>query len=332
MAHDQNAVTWLGQAIRLSVLIAVFAEPAVAAEPLDLDQSRVPLHIDRPDVTRIDALEFRGGLSLWTLDGPFGGLSGLAATEDGNVLWAVSDIGFLIRLSPRWSDDGVLTAVGDVSIAPLHDENGADLSTGKTAGDAEAMAVFPDGSLLVAFERQHRFMVYAEPDGATIGRLPPPPGIEEAPDNGGMEAVTVLADGRVMVLTESLATGPASVAGWLGADGSWERFDYRIHDDFLPTGADTLPDGDVIVLERRYNPFEGQFTRLRRIPAEAFGIDGPLDPPIIAELSAPISVDNFEGIAAIDNPTGGVTLFLISDDNFNPQQRTLLFRFDLPAE
>jgi hypothetical protein len=38
--------------------------------------------------------------------------------------------------------------------------------------------------------------------------------------------------------------------------------------------------------------------------------------------------DNFEGIAA-KKAEGGVRLYIISDNNFSPSQRTLLMAFDL---
>jgi hypothetical protein len=41
------------------------------------------------------------------------------------------------------------------------------------------------------------------------------------------------------------------------------------------------------------------------------------------------TVDNFEGIAAKEMPDGRVRLYLISDDNFSANQRTLLMVFDI---
>ena len=49
----------------------------------------------------------------------------------------------------------------------------------------------------------------------------------------------------------------------------------------------------------------------------------------LATWTAPATVDNFEGIAAVRRPDGGVRLYILSDDNFNPGQRTLLLAFDV---
>ena len=57
------------------------------------------------------------------------------------------------------------------------------------------------------------------------------------------------------------------------------------------------------------------------------GPDGTLG-PVLVELSLPSTVDNFEGIAAA--PHGdGVRLYILSDDNSNAAQRTLLLAFDV---
>ena len=42
-----------------------------------------------------------------------------------------------------------------------------------------------------------------------------------------------------------------------------------------------------------------------------------------------MTVDNFEGIDVRKGPAGEIFIYLISDDNFNPEQRTLLMMFEL---
>ena len=42
-----------------------------------------------------------------------------------------------------------------------------------------------------------------------------------------------------------------------------------------------------------------------------------------------LDLKNAEGIAAVRRPDGGVRLYILSDDNFNPGQRTLLLAFDV---
>ena len=43
-----------------------------------------------------------------------------------------------------------------------------------------------------------------------------------------------------------------------------------------------------------------------------------------------MTVDNFEGISARRTRDRRIVLYIISDDNFNPLQRTLLMMFEMP--
>jgi hypothetical protein len=63
--------------------------------------------------------------------------------------------------------------------------------------------------------------------------------------------------------------------------------------------------------------------RIRRMDAA-----GRLGPELVV-LSLPSTTDNFEGIAAVTTPDGGTRLYIVSDDNDNPRQRTLLLAFDV---
>jgi hypothetical protein len=51
---------------------------------------------------------------------------------------------------------------------------------------------------------------------------------------------------------------------------------------------------------------------------------------VLANLSfQDTNIDNMEGIAVRRGPKGETLLYLISDDNFSPLQRTLLLMFEL---
>jgi hypothetical protein len=46
------------------------------------------------------------------------------------------------------------------------------------------------------------------------------------------------------------------------------------------------------------------------------------------DIAPPMTVDNFEGLAAVPRPEGGARFYLLSDDNARASQRTLLLAFD----
>ena len=51
---------------------------------------------------------------------------------------------------------------------------------------------------------------------------------------------------------------------------------------------------------------------------------------MLATLERPLTVDNFEGLACRPGAGAETLLYLVSDDNFSQDQRTLLLMFSLP--
>ena len=55
-----------------------------------------------------------------------------------------------------------------------------------------------------------------------------------------------------------------------------------------------------------------------------------LEGVVVGELTPPLVSDNFEGLTSFENASGKIQLLLVSDDNFNKIQRTLLLSFEMP--
>ena len=79
------------------------------------------------------------------------------------------------------------------------------------------------------------------------------------------------------------------------------------------------------MLERFYEAPIDTRMRVRRIDR-----NGRVKEELLA-LRLPATVDNFEGIATTLNPDGSLRVYIVSDDNFSPSQRTLLLAFDIAA-
>jgi hypothetical protein len=92
-----------------------------------------------------------------------------------------------------------------------------------------------------------------------------------------------------------------------------------------------LDDGRLIVLERWFARPVFLKTRLREITPDMLDQDEPVDGRIVATFTNSLRIDNFEGLAARPAPDGGYLLYMVSDDNFNAYQRTLLYQFHLAA-
>ena len=321
------------RALALAALVVlVAAAPATANDAIAVRVDAVPL--ERGEMARLSvgALIFRGAIALNSPDLRFGGLSGLDISRDGERLTAVSDHGDWLQARPLYDRLGHLVGLADARMGRLVGADGRRLSTATRERDAESLTLRVDGSALVSFERHHRLWLYppADPPFSLAPRaFPTPPGIDEAAPNDGVEAVAELPDGRLLALAEGLWDGPDHLIGWLYQNGAWQRLHYAVHGAYRPTDAKAMPNGDVLILERRFSMVGGFGARLRRVPAAEVFVGGVLRGVELAEFVPPMTVDNMEGLA-LRRGRGETLLYIISDDNFQAVQSTVLMMFALP--
>jgi hypothetical protein len=131
--------------------------------------------------------------------------------------------------------------------------------------------------------------------------------------------MVLLDDGRRMLVCEGEKSPSLTVPAWVGGPGAWTGRRYPLHfaggwlgEPFRPTGATRLPDGDVLVLERRFPPFGSRVVRLPKANVDGAG---PLEPVEVADLGGSALVDNYEGIEARRDERGRTLVYLVSDDN-----------------
>ena len=314
----------------LLAALLLLAPAAAAQETIDVACTRLTLNPEDRAATTVGPLAWRGGCALTSDAAGFGGLSDLLLAPDGGSLLAVSDEGRWLSAALAYDTDGDLAGLTAARLGPLHDTAGRLLSVSiKRRQDAEALARLPDGSLLVAFEREHRLRRFAAGLGGPTEIFDAPPGLTEAAANAGIEALVTLADGRLLAFRE----GPqddGSTPAWLrDPDGTWHDLILRPGGLFRPTGAALLPSGDVLLLERRFTLLGGLGARVSRIAAADIRPGARLEAETLADLGPPLTLDNFEGVAAHRAPDGTTRITLLSDDNFNALQRTLLVQFEL---
>jgi len=320
------------RALLASLLVAAVALPAVvAADPVAVRATSVPLNPQDSKQRTIGRLEYRGGLHLVSDDPRFGGISALRVLPDGQRLAAVTDEGWWVSARLVYHDR-LLQALEGVEMGPLLGPDGK-TPEGKDAKDAESLALLPDGGFVVGFEREHRLLRYpagtGRPDGVPVP-VPSPPGLEKAPFNGGIEALVALRGGGLLALTEYWIEKD-QVVGWTDGPDRWKRLGLRFEGALRPSDAATLPRGDVLILERAYNPDRGIVNvRVRQILHDVIRPGSALGGRLVAEFAPPLTLDNYEGISAVRDKSGETHVYLVSDDNLNPaQQRTLLLMFAL---
>ncbi len=321
---------WLLPALAVALLVAAACAarpeagpgvPLVSASPVGLGPAG-----SLPELG--GRMRFAGGLALSSRDPRFGGLSGLVVEPGGVGLAAVSDRGWFWQARLSYAGDELIGLRGG-ALGRLVGLDGNHLPLDGSA-DSEELEAVP-GGLAVSFEHGARIWIYAGGDLESAPRaLPLPAWLKDAPPNKGLEALAHLKGGRLLAVCERHGPGNRSLAGiWDGR--SWRRLYYQRRGDFLPTAAAALADGRVLFLERRFDPVRGVAVRVSAVPARQVAPGLVMTPETWAELAPPQTVDNFEGLAVARR--GEKTwLYLISDDNYSPLQRTLLLAFILKGD
>lgn len=329
-------------ALSVIVLVLGIVPGWTGDERLKLLGARSTMHAERvmldpadPRRTRVGRLTFQGGVVLSSRDPAFGGFSALAVTGDRFTL--LSDGGNVVRfrMGADWQPRDV--AFSNLPAGP---------GTGweKRDRDSESLAIGPGGQAWVGFENSNAIWRYTRDFARGDGQARPR-GMRGWSNDGGPELFTRLNDGRFLAVSESTRV-PARA--WRGSAAArrhtrdailfsgdptvrttrtW-RLGYRPADGYRPVDAAALPDGDLVVLERRFAlPFRWS-NRVTVVPAGAIRPGGLMQGRTIAALGAPLIHDNFEGVAVM-REGGDTMLWLVSDDNQSWLQRSLLLKFRL---
>ncbi len=320
------------RAIISGVAAAVFAatvmaaEPAAFAAPEPLPLSATPIPLDPGDLARrtVGRLQYRGGLVLRSSNGRFGGVSGLRAGRDGWLI-GITDTGAWVTFRPVLHGRHLAGVTGGI-IAPILDVAGRG-PRAKGDVDAEGLEYDPaTGTAWVSLEQNHRWLVFQNLDVTRPGPAAAvhyDPATAAWPANGGGEALVGIAGGDHLIFEEEGqdANGASDVLRLSGKGTRVLR--YTPPEGYKPTDAVELSPGVLLVLNRRYTVTSGVSAVLTLVP-----VADAMRGEEIARLAPPLNVDNMEGLALVRE--GGRTfIYMVSDDNFNALQRTLLLRFEL---
>ena len=288
--------------------IAVKADPVPFGPPEEVAK-RLP-----------EGVTFAGGWHLTSDNASFGGLSGLAIDGQAGLL-TVSDEGAFVWLGLT---DGKPDGTG--KIAYMLGADGGQLH-GKALADSEGLSV-RDGLAIVSFERTNRVSAFAlDACGAAarearIAALPDTVAGRTIDENRGAEAMTVTPAGIVRFGYETVESGDSPLGAVIGPDESgWTGETAHNPAGYAFVGLDSVEqDGkeETYWLFRSYDPIRGSRNVIRWDNKEIV-------------MTAPMTVDNFEGIAAQPMSNGATRLWIVSDDNFSDRQRTLLLAFDIAA-
>jgi hypothetical protein len=312
----------------VALVSGIFFSAVSSAEPLLIRTTPVPLHDEDESIDRVGGLTYLGGLHLASPDQRFGGLSGLAVSPDGQRLSFVTDAGSWIQASPRYDAQGRLVGIISAEIGALLDPKGQPVRRKRDA-DAESLVRTTNG-FLVAFEHKHRFWRFRGQPNPFLNRpteIALPRALDHGARNRGIEAAALLGDGRLFALSENFPKNAPYVKGWYRELGKWHELTYERTALFHPTGATVLPDGDLLVLERRFTFVGGFATRLVRVPHLSIQRKKMVRGHELARLEPPFVEENFEGVDVWRDNAGQTLVYLVSDNNFFPLQKTILLLF-----
>jgi hypothetical protein len=319
------------------------AQPGPAGatiSPIQVRADPVLLDADHPSEVTAGKLTYLAGFELTANDRRFGGLSSLVITPDGQLLTALSDRGYWVEMHLDYNGD-TLSGIGKSRLGVLGSQFSRPLTDRES--DSESLALDHDGSYLVGFEKIHRIWRYPpapglhgpeELTGVPIN-VPMPRLLQRARSNQSLESLEVLHDGRILTILELPIPGEQENHAWLvNKNGSVDDLFYDGKDGYSPTDLSVLPNGDVMVVERYFRPLFDVRARFRVLKLADIKPGAHLEGTLIAEIKPPRTVDNMEGLASRTAPDGSTLIYVISDDNYSPLQRTLLleFRLDPDAE
>lgn len=260
------------------------------------------------------------GIHSWDSEA-FVGLSGLEVTDDGEGFTTISDRGWFLS-GDFVRQDGMISDITVKEFLPILGHDGRPVSARRVGdlSDAEGLAVAPDGTYWISFERWARVSRFAAPDQAG-GWIEDHPEFYAYGDNRQLEALALHPDGTIYTLPERPLSDGFPIYGL--QDGGWNVIGHLPErDGFSVVGADFDAAGNLYVLERKLKLVWWWQSRVRRLRIEAPGEDE------ILWTSEPGDFYNLEGIALWQD-AAGLRITMVSDNNGSKREVTQFVEFRL---
>lgn len=272
---------------------------------------------------RIGALVPVGAVTLSSTDPAFGGFSAMAM-RDGRAM-LLSDGGNLVSFAMRGGE--IEGPRGQV----LRDGPGSGWD--RTDRDSESLAIDPQrGTVWVGYENQNEIWRYP-PDLAGYEKRRAPGLMRKWVRNQGAESLVRLRDRRFIAIAERKPDRRTRHAVLFSgdptrADTKAAAFRFVPPDRYDPSDAVELPDGDLLVLTRRFQyPF--RFTaKLVRVPRAAFRAGAEVSGTVIATLAPPVIGENCEGLT-VTREGGATMVWIVTDNDVMAWRPTYLLKFRL---
>ncbi|RJT24807.1 esterase-like activity of phytase family protein [Chakrabartia godavariana] len=297
----------------------------IAPELIRITLEPTNLSNDPKHLRRTGKLIYLAGWAMRADHPDFGGWSAMVPHKGG--LRLMSDAGALLDM-PLPSGAAV---TGRISEIP----KGCGFHWIKEKQDSESLTVDPvSGQSWIGLENINRICRFAGDHGRAVSIARPE--MRNWQITRGPEAMVKLHDGRFLVFAEADPEDSGKLTPVLVFKG--DPLDPRLKPvtvildrpkGYQPVDAAQLPDGRLLVLYRLFSVKQWFRNRLY-----IFDVPARFRPAMlfrgreIARLEAPWLVDNFEALAVTQERRRTI-IWLASDDNFWPLQRSYLLKFAL---
>ncbi len=271
-------------------------------------------------------LEQVGFLNIDANEEDYGGFSGLVMHNQGSEALVVTDKSFFFVLELHRNEDDNLIGYSVIKRGRILSSKGEHL-TGRNT-DSESIVLDANNNYYISFESNHRIMMHAEIGGKGVF-MPKHPMFNKLSVNKGIEALAIDNDNRLIAIPEKPPLGIYDIPIFRLQNNKWKIIKYvKIKDNFLVTDAEILPQGLLLILERRFSWTQGFKTRFRLISLDKFDNTEP----ITVFTSAANQFDNLEGVTLWKDRKGEMRILTVSDDNFHPLQQSEIREFFLKYE
>jgi len=262
----------------------------------------------------------------------FSEISDLAYDHSTKRLYMLSDEGKLFVFKARFDD--VIEQLEPVGAAPIRKKGGKPFR--KWARDTEGMTIDGQGRLLISFEGKAKigwFHKDSDKMGERIRKYTLPKVLRDTKNyrskNKSLEALAWHPKYGILTVAEwPLKRDPKKRQTVYALNGRQWHFKAEPEARSAVSAIEVTDEGNLLVLERSFTGlFDPFVVTLKKVYLKGCSRNGMCRTEVLAKMNSHRGwqVDNFEGLARV----GKHRYVMVSDDNDNFYQRTLLIYFEV---
>ncbi|MFC3051444.1 esterase-like activity of phytase family protein [Kordiimonas pumila] len=311
-----------GDGTEMAQTTAHVPDPDAAEMTVKLSADAMPLYTKRPDTKAAGDLSYIAGWELTGNNWNFGGFSGLLVSNDEKKLIALSDKGYWLTASLN-----ITSYVQPLYAGVIRHAGTANKENKETFYDAESLTEYNGGFLIGAENNNRLLFTPSVSEPLVLSPLNDLVDLSGLSNNNGIEAMTTTPQGEIWMFAENSRNAQGNQPAWKIVNGKADKLLFHAPKNFSPTDAAALADGSLLILMRKYSALEGVAMKLLHIPRA--NLEKPILEGIeLAHLTgSEANIDNMEGLDIVLRPDGSYHIYMMSDDNFNIFQRTILLLF-----